>query len=129
MEIPGDLRFSKDHEWVRVDGNHATVGISEYAQDSLGDIVFVQLPHVGDAVAGGEMCGEVESTKTVSELYSPVAGTVTAVNDALADAPDSVNVDPYGAGWMFVVELEDAHAVAALMDADAYRAFLDGLQH
>ncbi len=126
MNIPDGLRYSKEHEWIRLDGDRARIGISDFAQDSLGDIVFVQLPDVGlDTVAGASI-SEIESTKSVSEIYAPVSGEVTAVNDALTTQPELVNTDPYGEGWMFEVKVADASEVTALLDAAAYRAFIEG---
>jgi glycine cleavage system H protein len=122
MNIPDDLRYSREHEWVRVTGNIARVGISDFAQDSLGDVVFVQLPDVGLDVVAGASVSEIESTKSVSDVYVPVSGVVTAVNEALGEHPELVNQDPYGAGWMFDIELSDAGEVDALMDAAAYRS-------
>ncbi len=120
MRIPDELRYSTDHEWIRTDGTTARLGITDYAQDALGDVVFVQLPEVGATVAAGASIGEVESTKSVSEVYSPVAGTVLAVNDALRDAPEQLNADPYGEGWICDIEVEDPATVDALLDAAAY---------
>jgi glycine cleavage system H protein len=125
MNIPEDLRYSSDHEWVRVTGNIVRVGITDFAQDSLGDVVFVQLPDVGlDAVAGASV-SEIESTKSVSDVYVPVTGVVTAVNAALADQPELVNQDPYGAGWMFEIEVDGAADLEGLLDAAAYRALTE----
>jgi glycine cleavage system H protein len=121
MDIPEDLRYSREHEWVRMSGNVARVGITDFAQDSLGDVVFVQLPDVGlDAVAGSSV-SEIESTKSVSDVYVPLTGVVSAVNDALADQPELVNQDPYGAGWMFELEVTDPAQVDGMLDAAAYR--------
>lgn len=124
MEYPADLRYSTDHEWVRVEGSRARIGITEYAQDALGDVVYVDLPEVGREVTAGGSLGEVESTKSVSDIYSPVSGTVVEVNADLADAPDRINDDPYGDGWMCIVEASDAgvlgEELAGLMDSDAY---------
>ena len=125
MNVPEDLRYSTDHEWVRVDGNRATIGITDYAQDSLGDVVFVQTPPVGSKVAGGASISEVESTKSVSDIYAPVAGTVVDVNNDLADAPQRINEDPYGDGWICVIELDDTADLDSLMDATAYRSLID----
>jgi glycine cleavage system H protein len=119
MNIPEDLRYSAEHEWVRVEGGKARLGITDYAQDALGDIVYVALPKVGDSVTVGGQLGEVESTKSVSEIYAPVAGTVTAVNDALSDNPEKINQDPYGEGWICEVDLEGGDP-ADLLDAAAY---------
>jgi glycine cleavage system H protein len=126
MNIPSDLKYTDQHEWVRVNGATATIGITDFAQDSLGDIVFVQLPDVGAmAEPGGSLC-EVESTKSVSDIYAPVSGRVTEVNHALDDTPELVNQDPYGEGWIFKLELADAAEVDALLDAAAYGALTEG---
>ena len=123
---PEDLKYTAEHEWVKADGDGPVrVGITDFAQDALGDIVYVQLPDVGSAVRAGDACGELESTKSVSDLFAPVNGTVTAVNESLADQPDLVNSDPYGEGWLLDIEVEDAAEVAALMDAEAYKGQLD----
>ncbi len=127
MNVPGELRYSKDHEWVRVsDGNSATVGITDYAQDALGDVVFVDLPDVGTSISVGDSIGEIESTKSVSDVYSPLSGTVTATNAELQDAPEKLNSDPYGEGWMFMMEIADAGGLDELMDAAAYAEFTEG---
>lgn len=126
MNIPDDLRYSAEHEWVRVDANLATVGITDFAQDSLGDVVFVQLPEVGTDVIAGASVSEIESTKSVSDIYAPVSGTVAAVNDALTDTPELVNQDPYGGGWMMTIALSDPEQLSALLDAAAYRALVEG---
>ena len=126
MQIPDDLRYSREHEWVRLDGTVARVGITDFAQDSLGDVVFVQLPDVGLDVVAGASVSEIESTKSVSDVYVPVTGAVTAVNETLADQPELVNQDPYGAGWMFEIELTDPAEVEALLDAAAYRSLVEG---
>jgi glycine cleavage system H protein len=118
--VPEDLRYTSEHEWVAAAGSAPTVGITDFAQDSLGDIVYVQLPAVGTAVAAGEPLGEVESTKSVSEIYAPYAGTVVEINDRLADTPELINSDPYGDGWLVRLEPEQAGAVDALLDAAAY---------
>jgi glycine cleavage system H protein len=118
--VPGDLRYTKDHEWVRVDGDEAVVGITQFAADQLGDIVFVELPAAGRALDAHATFGVVESVKAVSDLFSPVACEVVATNDALAGAPELVNSDPYGDGWMLRVKLADAAAVEGLLDAAAY---------
>lgn len=117
MSIPVDRQYSAEHEWVTVDGDIATVGITAYAADALGDVVYVELPAVDDDVTAGEVCGEIESTKSVSDLYCPVSGTVTEVNDQLADSPELVNDAPYGTGWLFKVK---ASEYGELMDADEY---------
>ncbi|MEN8239556.1 MAG: glycine cleavage system protein GcvH [Actinomycetota bacterium] len=121
MEYPADLKYAENHEWTRADGSMVTMGISDYAQDALGDIVFVEVPEVGSQVSAGEPIAEVESTKSVSDVYAPVSGTVVAVNAALEDSPELVNSDPFGAGWFAVIEATDLSELDALMDADAYR--------
>jgi glycine cleavage system H protein len=126
MQIPDDLRYSSDHEWVRLEDGRARVGITDYAQDALGDVVFVDLPEVGATVAAGEGISEVESTKSVSDIYAPVAGTIAEVNGDLADNPERLNEDPYGEGWIFVLAVEDPSAVEGLLDAAAYRALVEG---
>ena len=127
--IPTDLRFHKEHEWVRLDGRQATVGISDFAQDALGDIVFLDLPKVGATVKVGQQIGEVESTKTTSTIYTPVSGTVTKINSDLKDRPEVVNSDPYGKGWIAVIELADPKEVDQLMTATQYEAFLASQKH
>ena len=124
--IPSDLRFHREHEWVRLDGKQATVGISDFAQDALGDIVFLELPKVGVSVKVGQQIGEVESTKTTSTIYTPVSGTVSRINTALKDHPEVVNADPYGKGWIAVIELADPGEVDQLMTAAQYEGFLAG---
>lgn len=125
MQVPGDLRYSSDHEWARRDGGRIRVGITDYAQDALGDVVFVQLPTVGSEVTAGGVLGEVESTKSVSEIYSPVAGSVAAVNEALGEHPELVNEDPYGGGWICELAVGGAEDLDALLDADGYRALTE----
>lgn len=125
-DYPQELRYTAEHEWVRTSEDGAVrIGITAFAQEALGDVVYVSLPAVGDTVAAGDACGEVESTKSVSDLYAPLAGEVTAVNDALDATPELVNSDPYGEGWMYELRPEDTAAVDALMDAAAYQAQLD----
>ena len=127
MNVPDQLRYSKEHEWAsRDEGSSVRIGITDYAQDALGDVVFVQLPAVGDTVRSGESCGEVESTKSVSEIYAPVGGTVVAVNEALVDNPALLNEDPYGEGWICRIEMGDAAEFDALLDAPAYRELTGG---
>jgi glycine cleavage system H protein len=126
MNIPEDLRYSREHEWVRLDGDTARVGITDFAQDSLGDVVFVQLPDVGLDVVAGAGVGEIESTKSVSDIYSPVTGVVRSVNDTLAEQPEQVNQDPYGAGWMYEVQCAELSEVGTLLDAAAYRRLVEG---
>ncbi|MDQ1483095.1 MAG: glycine cleavage system protein [Actinomycetota bacterium] len=125
LEYPEDLRYTPEHEWVRIgtDGI-ARVGITAFAQDALGDVVYVSLPGVGDSVAAGSSCGEVESTKSVSDLYAPLSGEIAAVNATLDSAPELVNTDPYGEGWMYEVKVADATAAESLLDLEAYRALL-----
>ena len=122
---PEDLHYTKDHEWVRQDGDTLRVGVTDYAQDALGDIVFVTLPEAGSHVTEGEACGEIESTKSVSDVFAPVTGTVTERNEALDASPELVNSDPYGEGWMLAIRPDDASAVDGLLDAAAYQAGLD----
>jgi glycine cleavage system H protein len=118
--IPDDLRYTAEHEWVRASGNTERVGITHFAQDSLGDVVFVELPEPGAAVTAGQAVGEIESTKSVSDVYSPVSGTVTARNEALGDSPDLINREPYGEGWMLEIEVSDPAELDGLLDAAAY---------
>ncbi|MDE0066623.1 MAG: glycine cleavage system protein GcvH [Acidimicrobiaceae bacterium] len=125
MDTPDDLLYSKDHEWVSVEGDAARVGITDYAQDALGDVVYVDLPRIGDRVGAGSSFSEVESTKSVSELYAPVSGTITAVNDDLADSPERINEDPYGEGWIIVISISSAAELDALLDAAAYGALIE----
>lgn len=122
--IPGDLRYHQEHEWARIKGTQATVGISHFAQDALGDIVFIDLPKVGSAVQAGQQIGEVESTKTTSTIYTPISGTIVKVNADLKDHPEVINSDPYGQGWMVVIDLSNAGEVDKLMNAAQYEAFL-----
>ena len=125
--IPGELRYTAEHEWIRAEeGSTVTVGITHYAQESLGDIVFVSLPSVGDQVEAGQSCGEVESTKSVSELYAPVTGQVTEVNSAVDDAPETINSAPYEAGWLFRIELGDPGQLDGLLSASEYEAMTQG---
>ena len=127
--IPSDLRFHKEHEWVRLDGNRATVGISDFAQDALGDIVFLDLPKVGVSIKVGQQIGEVESTKTTSTIYTPVSGAVTQINTELKDHPEIVNADPYGKGWIAVIELSNPGEIDQLMTAAQYETFLSSQKH
>ena len=121
---PQDLRYHREHEWIRVEGKQATIGISQFAQDAFGDIVFLDLPRAGATVTAGQQIGEVESTKTTSTLYTPVGGKILKVNTDLKDHPEIVNTDPYGKGWMAVIELSDPAEVNALMTAQEYDNFL-----
>lgn len=125
LDYPAELRYTTDHEWARpgADGT-VRVGITAFAQDALGDVVYVSLPEVGDTVAAGAACGEVESTKSVSDLVAPVSGEVSKVNEALADSPQRVNSDPYGEGWMYELRADDPTSVDGLLDVEAYRAVL-----
>lgn len=126
---PEDLKYTSEHEWVRTPGEAAgsvRVGITDYAQDALGDIVYVQLPEAGSTVTAGDTIGELESTKSVSDVYAPVSGEVVAVNEALQATPELVNSDPYGEGWLFEVKVDEAAAAAELMDAAAYQAHIGG---
>jgi len=125
MLVPDELHYSSDHEWVLLTGTTARIGITDYAQDALGDVVFVQLPSTGAAVTAGDSCSEVESTKSVSDIYAPVPGTVAAVNEQLADHPELINSDPYGEGWLFEVTVAGPEALAPLMDAAGYRALTE----
>ncbi|CAN5779170.1 glycine cleavage system protein GcvH [soil metagenome] len=126
MNVPDELRYSTDHEWIRVDGNQVRIGITDYAQDALGDVVFVQIPDVGSAVASGAGISEVESTKSVSDIYAPVAGTIVEVNSELDANPERLNADPYGEGWICTIEVADAAELDALLDAEAYRKLIEG---
>jgi glycine cleavage system H protein len=124
--VPESLRYTKDHEWIRVEGDRATIGVTDYAQDQLGDVVFLELPAVGRQLKAGETFGTVESVKAVSELFAPASGEVVETNAALVEAPEAVNTDPYGKGWMLVVKLADAAATEGLLDAAAYQALVEG---
>ncbi len=126
--IPSNLRYHQEHEWARVEGKQATIGISHFAQDALGDIVFVDLPKVGTKVTTGDQIGEVESTKTTSTIYTPVSGTVTKINGDLKDHPEAVNSDPYGKGWMAVIDLTNPTDIEKLMTAQQYEQFLSTQQ-
>ncbi len=125
MNFPDDLRYTREHEWARRKGKNVVVGVTEFAQDQLGDVVYLELPDIGDAVKKGEAFGVVESTKAVSELFAPISGTIVEVNDPLSDAPETVNEDPYEEGWMVVIEPSDPTELDALMDAKGYQAFLE----
>ncbi len=126
MDIPQDRRYTKDHEWARLEGGSVRVGITDYAQDALGDVVFVQIPTTGTVLAAGSSMSEVESTKSVSDIYAPVDGTITDVNDELVDNPQRLNEDPYGDGWICVLSLADPTQFEGLLDAEAYRALVEG---
>jgi glycine cleavage system H protein len=126
MQIPEDLRYSKDHEWIRVEDDKVRIGITDYAQDALGDVVFVDLPEVGATVVAAASISEVESTKSVSDIYAPVSGTITDVNADLGDAPERLNEDPYGEGWICVIELSDPSQLESLLSAADYRGLVEG---
>ena len=126
LNFPDDLHYAEDHEWARADGEKVAVGISDYAQDQLGDIVFVELPQVGDTFAKGDEFGTVESVKAVSELYMPVGGEIVGVNTALEDAPELVNNEPYAGGWMIEIKMQDASELDAMLVRDAYLDLLKG---
>jgi len=129
MQVRDDLRYTRDHEWVRVEQGEGVVGITDFAQESLGDVVFVELPAVGATVEQGKAFGVVESNKSVSDLYAPVSGTVVAVNETLRDHPEAVNQDPYGAGWIVRLKVADATQMDALLDAAAYTRHVESEQH
>ena len=126
MNVPDDLKYSSDHEWIRADGNRIHIGITDYAQDALGDVVFVQVPEQGAVVAAGAGISEVESTKSVSDIYAPVAGTIVEVNNDLDTTPEQLNADPYGDGWICVIEVADPASLEGLLDADGYRKLIEG---
>ncbi len=126
MKIPDDLMYSKDHEWVRLIGSVARVGITDYAQDALGDVVFVQLPNAGQSVEAGSSCSEVESKKSVSDIYVPVSGKIITVNQLLSESPGLINSDPYGDGWIMEIEVADTASVAGLMSASSYKQLVEG---
>jgi glycine cleavage system H protein len=129
-EIPGDLKFLKSHEWARVEGDgKVTVGISDHAQGLLGDLVYVELPNIGDRVEAGNACAVVESVKAASDVYAPVTGTITAVNSALSDKPETINEDAYGEGWLFTLEVEDAEQLNELLGPDDYAELLEDEDH
>lgn len=131
MSYPADLKYTEDHEWVRVEGDVATIGITHFAQDALGEVVYVDLPEVGSEVSAGDSIGEVESTKSVSDIYSPVSGEVVAANEDFEDEDNlaRVNEDPYNGGWMFKVRLSDPSELDKLMDVDAYKVHLESQDH
>ncbi len=128
MNIPDDLRYSSDHEWIRREGDSdvITIGITDYAQDSLGDVVFVETPEVGETLAASDTFTEVESTKSVSDIYAPVNGTIATINERLADEPELLNSDPYGDGWICTITMTEPSQYDALLDASAYRALTEG---
>lgn len=122
--IPENLRYSKDHEWVQVDGDTATIGITDYAQHSLGDVVYIDMPRVGDTLRAHESFGSVESVKAVSEIFTPVAGEIVEVNDGLNDTPEAVNADPYDTGWMIKIKMDNPLEADGMLSADEYEEFL-----
>jgi len=124
MTIPSDLKYTKDHEWIRIEGNRGTVGITEYAQGELGDIVFVELPEKGKKVEAGKAFGTIEAVKAVSDLYAPVSGEIVEVNTALKNSPDAINKEPYAGGWMVKIAMTNPSEASALLDAAAYKALL-----
>lgn len=124
MNIPADLKYTKEHEWIKVDGNVATVGVTEFAQSELGDIVFVEIETEGDEIDQNEVFGTIEAVKTVSDLFMPISGTISEVNADLEDAPESVNEDPYGKGWMVKIEMSDTSQLEELMTAEAYKEMI-----
>ena len=126
MNIPEELKYTKEHEWVRLNGTTARIGITDYAQDALGDIVYVDLPQFGETIAVGDSFSEVESTKSVSEIYAPLAGKVSAINGSLETTPELMNSDPYGEGWLCELEIGDVSAADSLLDATSYRALIEG---
>ena len=121
MNIPADLQYTKDHEWVKIEGDIATVGITDFAQSELGDIVFVEVDTEGESLSSGDVFGTVEAVKTVSDLFMPIAGTVESINESLEDSPEMVNQDPYGEGWMVKIKLEDGADTSELLSADDYK--------
>ncbi len=121
---PSDYRYTKEHEWIKVSGNTGTIGITDYAQHELGDVVFVELPAVGAKITAGQVFGSVESVKAVSEIFAPVSGEVTEANTALSDTPETLNTDPHGAAWLVKIKLDNPAEVSGLMDAAAYQAFI-----
>ena len=123
-EVPTELRYTAEHEWVRIDGDIATIGVTDFAQDALTDVVWVELPEVGASVAAMESCGSVESVKSVSEIYAPLAGNITEANESLEDAPEKINQDPYGEGWIWKMTIGDAGELDALLDAAGYSELL-----
>lgn len=126
MDVPADLRYSSDHEWARIEGDRVHIGITDFAQDALGDVVYLEVPEVGQVVAAGDRISEVESTKSVSDIFAPVAGVVVEANAALGDNPERLNEDPYGEGWICVIEVADTSEYEAMLTAVAYQALTDG---
>lgn len=126
MEFPDDVRYTKDHEWARLEGGRVRIGVTDFAQDALGDVVYVDLPEAGSSVQADQSFGEIESTKSVSDVFSPVSGTIVEKNHLVDDAPELVNQQPYGDGWLVIVEPTDPEAVDGLMDSEAYKALVEG---
>lgn len=124
MNIPADLKYTKDHEWIKIEGNSVTIGITEFASKELGDIVFIEVDTVGDEVANGDVFGTIEAVKTVSDLFMPLSGTIDEFNEALEDSPESVNLDPYGDGWIIKVTMADDTDTSELLSADAYKEII-----
>jgi glycine cleavage system H protein len=129
MQFPEGLKYTKDHEWLAVDGDVAKVGVTDFAQDALGDVVYVDLPEAGDEVSAGDSVAEIESVKAVSDVYAPVSGTIVEINEDLDGAEESINEDPYGAGWLFSIELSEPSQLDEMMDAAAYKAFVAEQDH
>jgi len=125
MNIPSDLKYSEDHEWIRVEGDSAVIGITDYAQGELGDVVYVDLPSIGDSFARQDVFGSIEAVKAASDLYIPIGGEVVEINSAIEEGPEIINQDPYGDGWMIKVKISDATEVDALMDATAYEGYIN----
>ena len=126
MNIPGNLRYTTSHEWVRIEADGSlTIGVTDHAQEALGDIVFLELPEAGRALSAGEACAVIESVKAASDIYSPVSGEILAINEELEGSPELVNSDPYGAGWLFRIKLDDAGELANLLDAEGYQNVVD----
>ncbi len=123
-DVPSNLKYTEDHEWVKLDGDVATIGITDYAQSELGDVVFLELPETGDEFGQGDTMGSIEAVKTVADLYAPVSGTVEEINEALDDAPENVNKDPYGDGWFMKIKVSDKTELDGLMDAEAYESHI-----
>jgi glycine cleavage system H protein len=126
MNVPENLMYTDDHEWVLVDGNKGKIGITDYAQDALGDVVFVDPPNIGENVSSGQTVSEVESTKSVSDIYAPLTGKILEANSELDETPELLNSDPYGEGWIFIMEIDDQSSVESLLDPEQYRELIEG---
>ena len=126
MNVPENLMYTDDHEWVLVDGNKGKIGITDYAQDALGDVVFVDPPNIGENVSSGQTVSEVESTKSVSDIYAPLSGKIVEANSELDESPELLNSDPYGEGWIFILEIDDQSSVETLLDPEQYRELIEG---